>query len=51
MTEIYKQTMGTPYPLGISRFDDGINIAISISCKRECGIVITGINRNSIINF
>lgn len=48
MTGIYKQTMGNPYPLGISRLADGINVAISISCKRECGIVITGTNKNSI---
>lgn len=47
MTETYKQTMGTPYPLGISRQADGINIAIPVSCKRECGIVITGTNKNS----
>lgn len=48
MTETYKQTMGSPYPLGISRQADGINIAIAIYCKRECGIVITGTNKSSI---
>lgn len=48
MTDIYKQTMGTPYPLGISIQADGINVAIPISCKRECGILITGANKNSI---
>lgn len=42
-----EQTMGTPYPLGVSATENGVNIALDIPCKRECGIVIFYKNMNS----
>ncbi|MBR1693348.1 MAG: hypothetical protein IJ711_11340, partial [Lachnospiraceae bacterium] len=48
MTANFEQTMGQPYPLGISRVKEGINIALPVSCKRECGIVITPPHKNSV---
>jgi len=48
MTVNYEQTMGQPYPLGVSRVTDGINIALPISCRKECGIVITPPHSSSV---
>lgn len=48
MAFVYEQVMGKPYPLGISDTTDGMNIALNISCRRECGIVISYKNKNSI---
>lgn len=48
MTVNYEQMMGRPYPLGVSRTSEGINISIPLSCKRECGMIVSAPHRNSI---
>lgn len=48
MTVDYEQMMGQPYPLGVNRVADGINVSIPICCRRECGMIVSVPHRNSI---
>ena len=34
------QKAGYPYPLGVTAYKEGFNIAINLNAKRECGIIL-----------
>ena len=40
MKERITQKMGQPYPLGVTSIDGGVNIAVSLIGKKQCGIVL-----------
>lgn len=44
----YKIKTGQTYPLGVSPYPNGFNIAIPIQARKECGILLYGKNQNTI---
>lgn len=44
----YRIRTGQPYPLGVTSYADGFNIAISIPARKECGMLLYRENQNAI---
>lgn len=44
----YKVKTGQTYPLGVSPYSNGFNIAVPIRARKECGILLYGTNENTI---